>query len=66
MAQVNEEKYEIIKKMGGYDEVNKLLKKDKNIGLIRYLEYCGITYGKLDALMIEYRRDHNIPVEPTN
>lgn len=66
MAQVNEEKYEIIKKMGGYDEVNKLLKKDKNIGLIRYLEYCGITYGKLDELMIEYRRDHNIPIEPIN
>lgn len=58
------DKYAIIKKMGGYKVVNDLLKKPMNIGLIRYLEYCEITYGKLDALMQEYRRDHDIETEP--
>ncbi len=58
------DKYEIIKKMGGYKEVNALLKKPMNIGLIRYLDYCGISYSKLSALLVEYRRDHDIAPEP--
>ena len=64
MAEVDKAKYEIIKKMGGYQEVSKLLKREKTLGLIRYLDYCGISYGKLDALMVQYRRDHDIAPEP--
>jgi len=50
--------------MGGYKEVNALLMKPMNIGLIRYLDYCGISYSKLSALLVEYRRDHDIAPEP--